>query len=288
MMRFSCSDYTFPLLARDRRFALLKLLGFNHVDLGLFERTPDLAPSRLLARPKTFIAQLKRDLKCAGLRVADVFLQTGPDPAISAANNPNPAVRAHNRKLVSLALELCATVECRHLTGLPGVFHKGADPSVDRALAIEEAGWRQGAASQVGVAYAVEAHLGSVCMDVASTRALIRAVPGLSLTLDYGHFIAAGVSSRDIHPLLRFATHIHVRGGAPNRLQTPMNENRIDFVGMATRLSKRSYSGFIAVEYVYIDWEGCNRADNVSETLLLRRLLESNLNSLKGRLHVEG
>jgi sugar phosphate isomerase/epimerase len=283
MMRFSCSDYTFPLLERDRRFALLRLLGFTHVDIGLFERTPDLAPSRLLARPRPFTAHLQRDLKSAGLRVADVFLQTGPDPTISAANDLDPAVRARNRKLFSVALGLCAAVGCRHLTGLPGVFHDAGDRSSDFALAAEEAAWRQNTAAQAGITYAIEAHIGSICTDIASTRALLDAVRGLSLTLDYGHFVAAGIPSRDIHPLIRFASHIHVRGGAPNHLQTPMSENQIDFAGMARRLEKSNYSGFVAVEYVYTEWQQCNRADNVSETLLLRRLLERTGSSRRGK-----
>lgn len=275
MMRFSCSDYTFPMLSRDRRFALLKLLGFTHADLGLFDRTPDLAPSRLLSRPKLFIAQLQKDLKSAGLRVADVFLQTGPDPGISAANDPDPTVRARNRELFDLALETCAAVNCHHLTGLPGVFHKNGDRGGDFARAAEEAAWRQQAASRAGIAYAIEAHLGSICPDIASTRALLRAVPDLSLTLDYTHFIAAGVPSREVHPLLHFASHIHLRGGAPSRLQTPISENQVDYTGMIRRLARQNYSGFLAVEYVYTEWQQCNRTDNVTETLLLRRMLES-------------
>jgi hypothetical protein len=29
----------------------------------------------------------------------------------------------------------------------------------------------------------------------------------------------------------------------------------------------------IALEYVWVDWEGCNRTDNISETILLRERL---------------
>ncbi len=275
MMRFSCSDYTFPLLDRRRRFAMLKLLDFTHVDIGLFERTPDLSPTRLLARPRLFIARLQNDLDSSGLQVADVFLQTGLDPTMRSANDPSPEVRTHNRKLFSRTLELCAALGCRHLTGLPGVFHRSVDCTADFALAAEEAAWRLRAAAQAGITFAIEAHLGSICADVASTRALIEAVPGLSLTLDYGHFIAAGVPSRSIHPLLRFASHVHLRGAAPNRLQTSISENQIDFAGIVRRLTEMNYSGFFALEYVYINWEDCNRTDNVSETLLLRRLLKS-------------
>ena len=52
-----------------------------------------------------------------------------------------------------------------------------------------------------------------------------------------------------------------------------MRENAIDFDGIIRRLRKQRYDGFIAIEYVWVDWMQCNRTDNVSETLLLRSQL---------------
>lgn len=274
MIRFSCSDYTFPLLPPARRFALLQLLGFEFVDIGLFERSPGLRPGQLVAEPRAFIKQLKGDLKPAELQVADVFLQIGVDPSESAANDPSALVRTRNRKTFLAALDLCEALDCTHMTGLPGVWHKGVDTAADLALAVDEAGWRQHVAAGTGVNYAVEAHLGSICTDVASTQIVIDSVPGLTLTLDYGHFVSANIKLQEVHSLLLSASHIHVRGGAPNRLQTPVSENEIDFAGIVHRLHRQKYNGFMALEYVWADWEQCNRTDNVSETLLLRRQLE--------------
>jgi len=257
-----------------QRFALLRLLGFKFVDIGLFERSEEFRPGQLIAEPKAFIEQLKDDLKSAELQVADVFLQIGMDPSESAANDPSQLIRARDRKTFLTALDLCSTLGCTHMTGLPGVWHEGVDNATDLALAVDEAGWRQHVAAGAGVNYAVEAHLGSICTDVAGTRALIDSVPGLTLTLDYGHFVSASIKSEEVHSLLPFASHIHVRGSAPKRLQTPMSENEIDFSGMVRRLHNQKYTGFLALEYVWIDWQQCNRTDNVSETLILRRTLE--------------
>jgi sugar phosphate isomerase/epimerase len=275
MIRFSCSDYTFPLLTRAQRFALLQLLGFNYVDIGLFERSEGHRPSQLLAAPETFIQRLQDDLQGAGLQAADVFLQTGADPSECASNAPSSSVRARNRVAFLLTLDLCAALGCTHLTGLPGVWHKRVDDPGDWALAIDEAEWRQKAASGAGVSYAIEAHVGSICPDIASTRSFLDSVAGLTLTLDYGHFVMANLNSHDIHSLLPFASHIHVRGGASKRLQTPVSENEIDFTGMVRRLQKQKYDGFLAVEYVWTEWEHCNRTDNVSETIILRGQLEA-------------
>jgi hypothetical protein len=38
-------------------------------------------------------------------------------------------------------------------------------------------------------------------------------------------------------------------------------------------LQRLNYPGWICLEYVWVDWEGCNRTDNVAETILLRDLI---------------
>jgi sugar phosphate isomerase/epimerase len=253
---------------------MLELLGFRLVDLGLFDRNSGLRPAQLVADPKGFTRQLKSELRHTHLRVSDVFLQIGPEPSIAAANDPDPRVRTRNRKIFLRALDLCSDLDCAHLTGLPGVRHPGVAEADDLALALEVAAWRQHVAASAGVKYAIEPHIGSICSDVASTRAFVESVPGLTLTLDYGHFVTSGTPSSKIHSLLPFASHLHARGGAPGQLQATVAENTIDFEGIVRRLRERKYRGGVAVEYVWTEWGQCNRADNVSETLLLRRRLE--------------
>ena len=38
-------------------------------------------------------------------------------------------------------------------------------------------------------------------------------------------------------------------------------------------MQKQEYSGYVGVEYVWIDWEHCNEVDNLSETILFRDFL---------------
>lgn len=274
MIRISCSDYTFPLLFRHQRFAMLELLGFRYVDLGLFDRNSGLRPTQLAADPKGFTRRLKSELRRAGLRVSDVFLQIGIEPSVAAANDPAGRVRKRNEKMFLLAVKLCSALECAHLTGLPGVFHAEVAKADDLSLAQEVAAWRVQAAAAAGMQYAIEPHIGSICSDVAGTRAFVASVPGLTLTLDYGHFVATGVPSSKIHALLPYTSHLHARGGANGRLQTGIAENTIDFEDIIRRLQQRKFRGSVAVEYVWTEWGQCNRADNVSETILLRKQLE--------------
>lgn len=272
--QFTCADYAFPVLSREQSLYLIRLLQFRYVDLGLFARSPCLSPTALVASPAQFTQQLKQDLDRAELLVSDVFLQIGSQPDECAANDWSPVVRQRNRDVFERTLELCASLGCSHLTGLPGVRHEGVEEAQDNAFAIEEAEWRLVISSDAAVQYSIEPHIGSLCPDVETTHAFLRAVQDLTLTLDYGHFIAAGQTSEAVHSLLPATSHVHVRGGAAGRLQTSVAGNEIDFQGMMIRLDDCNYSGFFALEYVWIDWQGCNCTDNLSETLLLRRKLQ--------------
>jgi sugar phosphate isomerase/epimerase len=271
MPEFSCAEYSFPLLYRLQTLRLLQILEFEWVDIGLFERNPSFLPSELMEAPSKFIHAIREDLESSQIRAADVFLQIGRDPAESSANDPDPAVRARNREVFLRALEFCVALECAHLTGLPGVPH--GESQRDFALAAEEATWRLARCREAGVVYAVEAHIGSICADTALARQMLSAVPGLTLTLDYGHFICQGEENAAVHALLPFASHLHARGGARGRLQTSVAENAIDFAGMVAGLRAYDCNRTIALEYVWVDWEGCNRTDNISETILLRERL---------------
>ena len=275
MYRFSSADYTFPVLDRLDALRLVKLLGFDYVDIGLFARSSHFSPIELLASPRVYTSNILHDLNAAELRVSDVFVQIGVDPSESAVNDPNPAVRVKNRDTFLYALEFCVTLGCKHLTGLPGVFRSEFSSKSVLNLAAEETAWRVTECASAGVRYAIEPHVDSICAQVASARAFLETVKGLTLTLDYGHFVAAGETSEMVHALLPFASHIPVRGGAPGRLQTSVQENTIDFPGMIQKLQPLGYDGFLALEYVWVDWKDCNRTDSVSETILLRRALES-------------
>jgi sugar phosphate isomerase/epimerase len=276
MPKFSCADFTFPMPDRSVALRLIKLLGFDYVDIGLLARSSHFSPLELQKSPQTYTTEVLRDLHAAELSVSDVFVQIGVDPSECATNDPSPEVRSKSRDVFKRALDFCVDLGCSHLTGLPGVFHPTAARDQDLELAAEETSRRVAECASAGVRYAIEAHIGSICAEVESARAFLDSVEGLTLTLDYGHFIMAGETSAKVHDLLPFASHVHVRGGALGRLQTPVEENAIDFPGMLAGLTRLGYDGFLALEYVWVNWMDCNRTDNVSETLLLRRALESN------------
>ena len=125
----------------------------------------------------------------------------------------------------------------------------------------------------------VEPHVGSIVEKPDEVLALIKELPSLRLTLDYGHFANQGLDVKAVELLLPFANHVHARGGCAGKIQTVAAENTIDFPRMVKALRKQSYAGWICLEYVWMDKWDCNRVDNLSETVLLRDVLRSAMRS---------
>lgn len=272
-MKLSCADFTFPLLPHNDALSLIRMLGVEGVDLGVFSGRSHLQPGQIVGKPAKAAVEFKGRLDDCGLSLADVFLQVGEHPGDQAANCPDPAVRAGARDVFLKVLEFAKEAGAVHLTGLPGVSFDGIADSDGLKLAAEEASWRATEARKAEITYSVEPHVGSIAPTPQAAADLVRMAEGVTLTLDYGHFIYAGFSNEDVHALLPFASHFHARGGAPKRLQSTMSENTIAFPEILRRFQSGGYKGWICLEYVWVDWEGCNRTDNVSETILLRDLL---------------
>jgi sugar phosphate isomerase/epimerase len=268
--RLSCADFTFPLLPHDEALRLIKLLGINAVDLGFFVDRSHLQPGHVRGNVAGAARKFAARLGDIGLTLADVFLQTSADPHGVPANHPDCVMRNKTRELFKLTVEFAHTAGCRHITGLPGVSHLGVSDADSLVLAAEEASWRAAEASRAGIVYAVEAHVGSICPSPGTTLEFLQRSQGVTLTLDYGHFVYQGIPNESVHALLPHASHFHARAGCKGRLQAMFKNNAIDFAAVFAGLRRAAYEGFICLEYVWVDWEHCNEVDNVSETILLR------------------
>jgi len=272
--KFSCADFTFPEATHDQALGIIQLLGFQGVDLGIFEDRSHHVPSSLSQDPQPAAKQMQERLHRYGLEASDVFVQFGPEPPVASVNDPDPGTRKQTREQFLGMVEFAVALGARHMTGLPGVWHSDESDRSEWDRAVAETAWRKSEAAKGGIVYAFEPHVGSLCPDPESALKFSDESE-TSITLDYGHFIYQGMDNASIHPLVARASHFHARAGAPGHLQCPVNENRIDFPGALKALSATNYAGWVCMEYVYVDWEGCNRTDNVSETLKMKKLMEA-------------
>lgn len=91
LMKLACADFAFPLLTHEQSLCLISMLGFQGVDIGLFDGRSHLLPSREFENVEKSAAALKRLTDSLNLQIADVFLQTAPDFRPYAINHPEAA-----------------------------------------------------------------------------------------------------------------------------------------------------------------------------------------------------
>jgi sugar phosphate isomerase/epimerase len=276
-LKLACADFAFPLLPHDRALDLIAMLEFDGVDIGLFEGRSHLHPSRVFKNAAKSGAALGQKLRQRGLRCADVFLQMAPNFVPYAINHPQPLRRRKARDWFVKTLDYAAAAGAKHVTTLPGVNFEKGKPAGSWARSCEELAWRVEQARPHGLVFSMEAHVGSIAPTPKAALRLVKAVPGLTLTLDYTHFTRGGLPDSAAEPLIARATHFHARGARKGRLQTSIQHNTIDYARVLRTMRRTGYKGYVGVEYVWIDWEHCNEVDNLSETIQLRDFLRAQM-----------
>ncbi len=274
-LKLACADYTFPLLPHDDVLCLIATLGIRGVDIGLFEHRSHLQPSDQFRNVSRTARALKKKLDSRGLKPADVFLQVDNDGRSYSINPPQASRRRKARDWFKRTLDYAATCGAKHVTIGPGVFFKEQSHAECRARGRDELAWRIERAERYRIIMGVEPHLGSIAARPQSALRLVEAVPGLTYSLDYGHFTRAGIPDAQVEPLIAHASHFHVRGARRGSIQATFRDNTIDFSRVVWVMKSNGYRGYLSLEYVWNEWEKCNRVDNLSETILFRDYLRS-------------
>jgi sugar phosphate isomerase/epimerase len=274
-MKLSTCDFSFPKLEWEQTLRLGRDVGMDAMDISLFEGRSHLEPQAVLANPACWAACVTAAFRAHELRISDVFGQAGRVAEENALNDPDEQVRRRAAQFFCRILEFAARCNCSHITLLPGVHFSGEAYEDCLKRSAEELTWRVQAARKMGIMLGVEPHIGSIAATPEHAQRLLDMTTGLTLTLDYCHFAYQGIADEQVEPLLGSASHFHARGACKGKLQAAVRENTIDYPRVLRAMHRAGYTGFIALEYVWIEWMRCNEVDNLSEMILLRDLLRA-------------
>ena len=271
-MRLASANFTWPGLRPEFVLDLIAELGLTGVSLAFIGGYGERGPDAVAADPEAWGERIAGELAARGLEPADVFLIPSADYGTLSVNHPDAAERERADELFRAFLRFARRVGSTGLTVLPGVAY-GGEPW-DAALARSAEGLRRrvDAAREHGLRLSVEPHIvsthpyaGSVVDTPEKVLRLLAAVPGLELTLDYGHFNVQGIPDREVEPLIDHARHFHMRGGARGLVQTRFVDNVTDFGRVLDRLHEVGYDGWVEIEYVHDDRPGCATCDTIQE-----------------------
>jgi sugar phosphate isomerase/epimerase len=269
-MKLACADFTWPLLSHVSSLALIHLLDIEGVDLGLFGNRSHIRPEVVRTDIPLWAGILTERIARSGLELADFYFQPWSDFETMAPNHIDRTQQDEALALFDDMLELARRLNAPGITMLPGVRFGDEPWEASIRRSAETLKRRVDAAAKYGIPLSVEGHIGSNVDTPEKLARLIELTPGLTLTLDYSHFTYAGFTDAEIEPLLAHARHFHCRGAAPGRLQTSFAESTIDYQRVVDQMQALDYGGYFAIEYVWIDWQGCNQTENTCETILFR------------------
>jgi sugar phosphate isomerase/epimerase len=275
-IKISCAEYTFPLLPQDVCLRLIAGLGIRAVDISVFLGGPFITAEEVLQDPKAPAARLRNLLTENDLVVADVFPSYASTWDELAINSPDKAQRDRQRREFYRFIEFALLIDAPGMTLMPGVAwsEESLEDSLQRDA--DELQWRIELARSFGIQISVEPHAGSIIDTPDRMARLLELAPDLTLTLDYAHFIYAGVTEDELEVFIPRSRHIHCRPAAPGVMQARVYEGTIDFERLVRAGAAAGYKGYYGLEYVWIDGWDCKRVDNLSETVLLRdRLLKA-------------
>jgi len=282
LMKLASADFTWPGLRPEFVFDLIKELDLDGVSMAFYGGWSPRTPQLIAHDPEGWGERVAGELDERGLGAADTFCVMSAELAPLAVNHPDPAQRAEADALFEPFTRFARRAGSSGVTLLPGLVF-GGEPWRDAlARAAEGLKRRVEVARAAGLRCSVEPHIvsthpyaGSVIDTPEKVAALLELVPGLELTLDYGHFNVQGIPDREVEPLLAHARHVHVRGGARGLVQTKFADNVTDVGRILDVLARQGYDGWVEIEYVHDERPGCSDCDPIQEIQRFRDFIRA-------------
>lgn len=297
MITFACHTWSFPDLTLPEAFGLIARLGFRQIDIG---SGTALNAARTAADPARLAADLRADLRAFNLVLSDLYLML-PRIALGATLEDSER-RARELELFRTLIPFAVELGAGGITVSPGLAPppdappvqppSGSQPNTPaaadaQAVSAAEFAFNRAAdalramldtARSSGLRLSIEPHLDSVASTPAAALRLIEAVPGLEITLDWAEMACQNVSLDEIARLFPHTRHMHVRGAARGRLQTPLDKSALDLHRLIEASLDAGYDGAIAVELMQLPAgvarHGAQKVNPIREAAAIRDALK--------------
>lgn len=265
-MKIACHAWAYNNLPLEEAIGTIARLGFRYIDLG---SGPHLDVGRAAAFPRAEADRILGLLAEFDLAITDLYLM------MPHTNAPDPAKREAHLTLFERLVPFAEALGTPGITISPGIIHEdGLEHSLARAVPALLRMLQ--AAENTDLRISFEPHMDSVAQRPEQALLLLDAVPGLSVTLDYAHFVTQGIVRREIEPLMEHIAHVQMRQARRNALQTTHDQGTIDMLQLVEDLHNAGYRGTLTVEYMTtFGWHGMQQISISRETVRTRDALNA-------------
>lgn len=267
-MRLSLTSWSMPLCALTEAAAISNALGIGALDVGLFYRSA-LDRDAILADPNA----VAETVTALGVAVPNYYHLFGD--GLEGRNLALPGTVDDNARDLSRVLSFCDGAGIGTVFVLPGVINPGQSRRQAFAASAESLNALVAVAADFDATLTIEPHVHSLLESPTDVLALLEAVPGLKLTLDYAHFVCLGYRQEDIDVLAPHAAHVHLRQARPGALQAKGTQGTINMAAQFGTLREAGYDGALSLEFVHQDYMNTLFDDVLTETVALRDLYRS-------------
>lgn len=271
-MRLASADFSWPGLRPEFVFDLICELELDGVSMAFMGGLTARQPDEIASDPSGWGERVAAELAERHLQAADVFLIPNINLVDLAVNHPDMVQREQSDSVFTAFIKFASGVGSTGITILPGMVFDGEAWTEALERSVDALRQRVELARAAGLRLSVEPHIvstrpyaGSLIDTPERVLMLLEQVPGLELTLDYGHFNVQGIPDRDVEPLIEHARHFHMRGGARGLVQTKFEDNVTDFARVLDVMARIGYDGWVEIEYVHDSRPGCSDCDNIQE-----------------------
>jgi sugar phosphate isomerase/epimerase len=266
--RLSLTSWSLPACTLKEAAGIGKVLGIGALDVGYFYG-PALDKKALLAEPERVADEVKAlgvDVPC----LYHLFGSTLGDRNLASRESMDENVRD-----LKQAVRFCARAGVGTIFVLPGVINPGQGRKEALAQSAENLRQLVPIAAEAGVVLTIEPHVHSYLETPTLVLELLDRVPGLKLTVDYGHFVCLGYRQEEIDVLAPHAAHVHLRQARMGELQTKLGKGTINMGAELATLKAAGFKGHIALEYTHQDYMDSLYDDVLTETIQLRDVVRA-------------
>lgn len=265
-IKIACHAWAYNNLSFNDAIGTIARLGFRYIDLG---SGPHLDVGRAAAYPQAEADRILSMLDEFDLEITDLYLM------MPHTNAPDPAKREAHLTLFERLVPFAEALSTPGITISPGIIQPdGLDHSLARAVPALLRMLQ--AAENTDLRISFEPHMDSVAQRPEHALLLLEAVPGLSVTLDYAHFVTQGIVRREIEPLMEHIAHVQMRQARRGVLQTTYSDGTIDILQLVEDLYEAGYRGTLTVEYMTtFGWHGMQQVSINRETVRTRDALNA-------------